>query len=178
MIKLYFMIIYLKKFFKASILSICVFLFSLGVVTGKSSSDTSVILLHQENYSVKIIKDGFRYGILKPNGETLLEPNDYTGLKLLRSSVVNTRLINKKPRSASFKVTNKIGISAIVKFSFYDHFFKMSVKYEGNDHRIKGSILAKTEGLSRSEEHTSELQSRFDIVCRLLLEKKKQITKK
>src|SRR5207249_9016309 len=29
--------------------------------------------------------------------------------------------------------------------------------------------------LSRSEEHTSELQSRFDLVCRLLLEKKKII---
>src|SRR5438067_8007478 len=28
--------------------------------------------------------------------------------------------------------------------------------------------------LSRSEEHTSELQSRFDLVCRLLLEKKKK----
>src|SRR5207249_6363046 len=27
-------------------------------------------------------------------------------------------------------------------------------------------------GLCRSEEHTSELQSRFDLVCRLLLEKK------
>src|SRR5207249_11978869 len=27
--------------------------------------------------------------------------------------------------------------------------------------------------VSRSEEHTSELQSRFDLVCRLLLEKKK-----
>src|SRR5207249_11518150 len=27
----------------------------------------------------------------------------------------------------------------------------------------------------RSEEHTSELQSRFDLVCRLLLEKKKYI---
>src|SRR5699024_11272417 len=27
----------------------------------------------------------------------------------------------------------------------------------------------------RSEEHTSELQSRFDLVCRLLLEKKKAI---
>src|SRR5438067_9260760 len=27
----------------------------------------------------------------------------------------------------------------------------------------------------RSEEHTSELQSRFDLVCRLLLEKKKEI---
>src|SRR5438067_10792315 len=28
---------------------------------------------------------------------------------------------------------------------------------------------------ARSEEHTSELQSRFDLVCRLLLEKKKQL---
>src|SRR5699024_12238823 len=29
--------------------------------------------------------------------------------------------------------------------------------------------------LARSEEHTSELQSRFDLVCRLLLEKKNTI---
>src|SRR5207249_9749854 len=29
----------------------------------------------------------------------------------------------------------------------------------------------------RSEEHTSELQSRFDLVCRLLLEKKKPARK-
>src|SRR5699024_11664992 len=29
----------------------------------------------------------------------------------------------------------------------------------------------------RSEEHTSELQSRFDLVCRLLLEKKNQLMK-
>src|SRR5207249_12172150 len=31
---------------------------------------------------------------------------------------------------------------------------------------------------TRSEEHTSELQSRFDLVCRLLLEKKKKKKKK
>src|SRR2546421_1828623 len=31
-------------------------------------------------------------------------------------------------------------------------------------------------GYLRSEEHTSELQSRSDLVCRLLLEKKKKIT--
>src|SRR5689334_24382532 len=30
--------------------------------------------------------------------------------------------------------------------------------------------------ISRSEEHTSELQSQFHLVCRLLLEKKKIIT--
>src|SRR5699024_11759736 len=32
------------------------------------------------------------------------------------------------------------------------------------------------EQVVRSEEHTSELQSRFDLVCRLLLEKKKTPT--
>src|SRR5438067_7109598 len=33
----------------------------------------------------------------------------------------------------------------------------------------------KSPDTTRSEEHTSELQSRFDLVCRLLLEKKKYI---
>src|SRR5438874_4586120 len=32
-------------------------------------------------------------------------------------------------------------------------------------------------GIARSEEHTSELQSRRDLVCRLLLEKKKKKNK-
>src|SRR5699024_12470641 len=38
--------------------------------------------------------------------------------------------------------------------------------------------LARATGHVRSEEHTSELQSRFDLVCRLLLEKKKTHRKK
>src|SRR5699024_2572294 len=37
------------------------------------------------------------------------------------------------------------------------------------------SALAAALTLGRSEEHTSELQSRFDLVCRLLLEKKKRL---
>src|SRR5699024_12079072 len=37
-------------------------------------------------------------------------------------------------------------------------------------------ILIQSFWACRSEEHTSELQSRFDIVCRLLLEKKKVYT--
>src|SRR5207249_5772514 len=42
--------------------------------------------------------------------------------------------------------------------------------------RREGPRLARRLGegpAARSEEHTSELQSRFDLVCRLLLEKKK-----
>src|SRR5438067_3544968 len=38
--------------------------------------------------------------------------------------------------------------------------------------RVRGRALG-GDDLDRSEEHTSELQSRFDLVCRLLLEKKK-----
>src|SRR6266704_4451892 len=35
-------------------------------------------------------------------------------------------------------------------------------------------VLRQMRSLPRSEEHTSELHSRFDAVCRLLLEKKKR----
>src|SRR2546422_7852266 len=39
---------------------------------------------------------------------------------------------------------------------------------------VLGSVIWKTS--PRSEEHTSELQSRLHLVCRLLLEKKKKKT--
>src|SRR5206468_11384728 len=39
---------------------------------------------------------------------------------------------------------------------------------------IVAAIVAAFVVLNRSEEHTSELQSRSDLVCRLLLEKKKK----
>src|SRR5437868_14033403 len=35
-------------------------------------------------------------------------------------------------------------------------------------------VCVSSKNSTRSEEHTSELQSRFDLVCRLLLEKKKK----
>src|SRR5699024_11578060 len=38
---------------------------------------------------------------------------------------------------------------------------------------VRGRRLPLPKPNRRSEEHTSELQSRFDLVCRLLLEKKK-----
>src|SRR5207249_7302291 len=39
---------------------------------------------------------------------------------------------------------------------------------------VRSTLFGWCRHLARSEEHTSELQSRFDIVCRLLLEKKKK----
>src|SRR6266849_9252516 len=45
-------------------------------------------------------------------------------------------------------------------------------------HHRDGRVRDNQDGLVRSEEHTSELQSRVDLVCRLLLEKKKKKNKK
>src|SRR5476649_1744780 len=42
----------------------------------------------------------------------------------------------------------------------------------GHSHRLPD--IERSGGVQRSEEHTSELQSHSDIVCRLLLEKKKE----
>src|SRR5207249_8741567 len=47
------------------------------------------------------------------------------------------------------------------------------VVLDERDRRAELSVDVEDEAAHRSEEHTSELQSRFDLVCRLLLEKKK-----
>src|SRR2546428_3863249 len=44
----------------------------------------------------------------------------------------------------------------------------------GDVRQVVPALLAYAHFLERSEEHTSELQSRSDLVCRLLLEKKKR----
>src|SRR2546422_5478144 len=47
----------------------------------------------------------------------------------------------------------------------------------GNERPHRWDILRATARPLRSEEHTSELQSRLHLVCRLLLEKKKNKTR-
>src|SRR5438874_10324458 len=48
----------------------------------------------------------------------------------------------------------------------------------GGHRRRQTGELCDMDTVRRSEEHTSELQSRRDLVCRLLLEKKKKKKKK
>src|SRR5207253_9885191 len=45
-------------------------------------------------------------------------------------------------------------------------------------HRSRSVVAGEPASVKRSEEHTSELQSRGHLVCRLLLEKKKKKKKK
>ena len=55
---------------------------------------------------------------------------------------------------------------------------KMERKLEVVRSRFNRPLTLAEKLLLRSEEHTSELQSRRNLVCRLLLEKKKKIKEK
>src|SRR5260370_22170143 len=50
------------------------------------------------------------------------------------------------------------------------------IGYENAYHSLAPLFLSRSKGIrmERSEEHTSELQSHLNLVCRLLLEKKKK----
>src|SRR3712207_8387421 len=54
------------------------------------------------------------------------------------------------------------------------HVVVLQLEREPGHLRARLPALLEQHGLHRSEEHTSELQSRQYLVCRLLLEKKKQ----
>src|SRR2546429_4505735 len=50
-------------------------------------------------------------------------------------------------------------------------------RFERIAHAAVREFIGRNYASDRSEEHTSELQSRLHLVCRLLLEKKKKTTK-
>src|SRR5690606_40182548 len=76
----------------------------------------------------------------------------------------------------------KIGtaVLAFVLVAFLGYFLEISPKYDTLDQqaRREADLMTQYESkaFKRSEEHTSELQSRENLVCRLLLEKKKKKT--
>src|SRR5690606_42123799 len=55
----------------------------------------------------------------------------------------------------------------------FRHAVAALVRIEADHHRVTDQLAGAKAERDRSEEHTSELQSRENLVCRLLLEKKK-----
>src|SRR5438067_10803058 len=85
-------------------------------------------------------------------------------------------MIRRPPRSTLFPYNDALPISLLDQILHDDW-----VDIPGAPGTAPGPAGVKpllTGRARRSEEHTSELQSRFDLVCRLLLEKKKKKEKK
>src|SRR5687768_17921256 len=92
-------------------------------------------------------------------------------------------MIRRPPRSTLFPYTtlfrSGLPIDGIIKKTAFDHFCggesieeSEAVIQQLAKYRVRTILDFSVEG--RSEEHTSELQSRLHLVCRLLLEKKKK----
>src|SRR5689334_24683530 len=86
-------------------------------------------------------------------------------------------MIRRPPRSTLFPYTTlfrSLG-HIIIRSQIQTHYFVDFLAF-GCEHQDRGLNFSGPEftaKIVRSEEHTSELQSQFHLVCRLLLEKKK-----
>src|SRR3712207_8921298 len=78
-------------------------------------------------------------------------------------------MIRRPPRSTLFPYTTLFRSAALVEQKRGRRVAQLPIAVVGGDHRARPQPLLQR----RSEEHTSELQSRQYLVCRLLLEKKK-----
>src|SRR2546430_10160538 len=95
-------------------------------------------------------------------------------------------MIRRPPRSTLFPYTTLFRSCTSQLFSMYQTAIKYCTKYGANSASASSTVLAKQLHFPRnnlvvayrSEEHTSELQSQSNLVCRLLLEKKNNICKK
>src|SRR5690606_41821582 len=102
-------------------------------------------------------------------------------------------MVRRPPRSTLFPYTtlfrSQAGLGDLADPTLADYGFEFSMTFifpgeiiESSGGQIDGSTVVFTDAAeiangidirARSEEHTSELQSRENLVCRLLLEKKK-----
>src|SRR3712207_8532582 len=82
-------------------------------------------------------------------------------------------MIRRPPRSTLFPYTTLFRSSLNSRQVFIGRGDQLFYNQDGVVEQAMGRIFRKT-NLDRSEEHTSELQSRQYLVCRLLLEKKKK----
>src|SRR5689334_24323793 len=84
-------------------------------------------------------------------------------------------MIRRPPRSTLFPYTTLFRSGSILTNNHVvENASKIMVKL-ADEREFEAKVIGRDAKTDRSEEHTSELQSQFHLVCRLLLEKKKQI---
>src|SRR5207302_1597185 len=112
--------------------------------------------------------------VLWRNGHPLLESNWHEELALQRR-VGSHGAVQGAAFHDSARHLAVFGRGTTSNPDFFQDFFSEAFLYDGGASNSWGTRVAYRQKFSddRSEEHTSELQSRENLVCRLLLEKKK-----
>src|SRR5258708_15228145 len=87
-------------------------------------------------------------------------------------------MIRRPPRSTLFPYTTLFRSSVVIWMCNWWVSLEWNSKWKGygglTDYNLANAWKLDQSSVSRSEEHTSELQSPDHLVCRLLLEKKKK----
>src|SRR3712207_7912504 len=89
-------------------------------------------------------------------------------------------MIRRPPRSTLFPYTTLFRSRTEVEEFYWVYVplvwvLRLGLPRSFMSHLMSGKMICDAEPLERSEEHTSELQSRQYLVCRLLLEKKNKL---
>src|SRR2546422_5052100 len=87
-------------------------------------------------------------------------------------------MIRRPPRSTLFPYTTLFRSPLVMQYNKQDLPRELILSTADLDDALNFRGVASFSADARSEEHTSELQSRLHLVCRLLLEKKKKNKKK
>ena len=138
----------------------------------EGSAQNSISSL-QNSYKIGVYGSEFDVHITRDGEVVVFHDDDVDGIKIENANYADIK--DKRLKNGEKIPTLKDYLNAAKSLG------DMKLILEVKEHIQKSDedrCIDATLKMVRSEEHTSELQSRFDLVCRLLLEKKKKIIKK
>ena len=135
------------------------------------------------------INERARIGIVGPNGggktsllRVLVGQQDASEGRVARTRGIQIGYVPQRPQTETGGTLREEVLKAFSKVMALEQELESAAQQSNGDSEETGrryaALLDRYEALGgRSEEHTSELQSRTNLVCRLLLEKKKKKNK-
>ncbi|MGX8702454.1 MucBP domain-containing protein [Caproiciproducens sp.] len=111
-----------------------------------------IVTIRNENYTLKVVKDGFRYGFYKPDGTPYVEEHEESGIRFGTagqepSPAVSSEFEDYTDDTATFTVTNKDGNTANVTLDLSDTSAKLEIEPNNPDENSFFVIDARVGGL-------------------------------